>query len=74
VRGPRVLGLEGVEDPVVRLVDPERVPGNRARLRDRELAAGLQELAELRALSLPGPERRQERQLHAHDESSLIAC
>jgi len=31
-------------------------------------------IAELRALSLPGLECRQERQLHAHDESSLIAC
>jgi hypothetical protein len=54
VRVPRVFGLERVEDPVVVLVDLERVPGNRALLLDRELAARLQELGELAALAFFG--------------------
>jgi hypothetical protein len=54
------------------LVDPERVPGDRAVLGDRKLAAGPQELAELTSLPRPGLKRRKESQPHARDESSLI--
>jgi hypothetical protein len=38
VRGPRVIGLERVKDPVAVLADLERVPGDRALLGDSELA------------------------------------
>jgi hypothetical protein len=50
VRGPRVIGLERVKDPVAVLADLERVPGDRALLGDSELAAGPQELGELVSL------------------------
>src|SRR5262245_27651226 len=44
-----VLGLEGVEDAVAGVADLERVPGNRALLGDREVAARLQERGEFAA-------------------------
>jgi hypothetical protein len=45
VRLASVLAGEGIEDPVVGRIDPERVPGDCLLLGGRELAAGPEELA-----------------------------
>src|SRR5262245_37616513 len=50
VRLSGLLGLERIEDPERRLAEAERVPGDGARLRGGERAAGLEERCELLAL------------------------
>jgi hypothetical protein len=50
VRGPGLVGREGVEDAVAGVIDLERVPGDGASLGDGQLTGGLEEVRQLAAL------------------------
>src|SRR5258708_19109556 len=59
-------GFEGVEDPVGRVADLERVPGHGSLLLNRELAAGHEERCEVRFLAGLCFEEGEQSESHAH--------
>src|ERR1700754_221556 len=68
---PSLRRLEGVEDPVVGLVDLEGVPGHGPLLRQRQLAPRFEELAERLAFARLRLELNQQSKLHGHLCSSI---
>jgi hypothetical protein len=68
MRLTRVLGLEGVEDPVRRVVDLERVPVDRPGLAPDDLTTTPQECSQVISFSLCAL-RKATNPSHGHDEA-----
>src|SRR5580693_7965709 len=66
MRGSGVGRGEGVEDSVAGVTYPEGVPGDGASLGDGQLAAGLEEVCQLAALTGPGFQQREYAERHGH--------
>src|SRR5262249_62098095 len=73
MRLSRLFGLEGVEDPVPRVVDLERVPRHRSLFAFGDLTTAPEECGELLALAGLRLESGQDAERHCHGGSFLAA-